>query len=980
MRNEIGGGSSHRRVDGAFWILGLAAALVLATAVVQAQPVPDRDTLLLVQFDGSVDADYSLGTPTALSGGALADTNGGRFGGGADLAAGEQIALVGDDGNFQPAEGTIDFWIKPHWPGNDPETRRLVSLAMGDKQYLTVNTLGRGRLGFAVAAGEGDEWKWSRADADVSDWLPDSWHYVAFTWGDGQMRVYADGKEGVRSATDARFPALPPEEISLLGGDAVIDALRISKRMVTADDVRRAIDEADHPPYRYLSDLDWSPRAAVALGERRLLGDVRIPLVLGGQHSAKAMGLPAGAGVSAELKEPYGTLVGKVGVSALSRAGVAMSFEVWGDGRRLFESPPRIAAEPPLEIEVPLEGVKTLKLLGRIADSAEHSNNVGHGVWLAALVRPGADVEAMLSGKTLKPAEIEMYRRQEGADDYAFEPPAKGPFFVAAKYWEDEIDPAAAPSSEDIGRPLAAFAALGEYEPINWTVYAVEDLEDVAVELSDLRCGDSVLPRQALDVRIVLRGLMRDVYSLPPERSSVVSRFLLANRRLDVPAGTLREYHAIVHVPEDAAPGTYSGTARIAPANHPPQEVPVTLEVLPFRLADPVHLADKAYGVYYRFPPAGEDWSRVEVELADIREHGATMLKSNLGVDYELVDGRVEPSFDALMRGLKLLSRHGFRGPLPVSTGCEQAARLLEYDPVADYEDRQARERFYAVVKEAMLALKGLEDVWPHFEFLPTHMDEVFGRDRLERYIRLTEAVRQVPSLRVYITLHNDPGRDVIDTMRQCDPYVDVRCYNGHCMDSWYRVQGSFDPLRQELEAAGDEAWIYHNIRGSFFKAEWTRLVNGYYLWISPLKVHVPWMYYSIKGNPFDATDGPRLKGGDFAYAVPDPDDPSRIVPTRHWEAFREGVDDVRYLQTLEAFVDERAGSREAEAAQAWLDNLRRGVTPTKEQLQPIEKESPLLVFLSQKLDGPLYRSIRRQAAEHVLRLAAGDQGPRVRD
>ena len=129
-------------------------------------------------------------------------------------------------------------------------------------------------------------------------------------------------------------------------------------------------------------------------------------------------------------------------------------------------------------------------------------------------------------------------------------------------------------------------------------------------------------------------------------------------------------------------------------------------------------------------------------------------------------------------------------------------------------------------------------------------------------------------------------------------------------------------------------------------------------------------MYYSFKGSPFDATDGPHLRGGDFAYAVPDPDDPERMIPTRHWEGFREGIDDVRYLCTLEALVETHASDPAAREAAAWLKNLREAVTPTQEQIEPIELESPLLVYMAGKLDGEDYRRIRRQAAGHIVRLS----------
>ncbi|NQT17465.1 MAG: hypothetical protein HQ582_32215, partial [Planctomycetes bacterium] len=503
---------------------------------------------------------------------------------------------------------------------------------------------------------------------------------------------------------------------------------------------------------------------------------------------------------------------------------------------------------------------------------------------------------------------------------------------------------------------------------------AAEDVEGLSVEITDLRSADSVLSAGRIDTRIVLRGLMRDLYTLPPERSTVVSRFLLPYQELDVPAGTFREYHLIVHVPDDAAPGSYAGQVRLSSANQAAIELSVRFEVLPFRLRP---LEERGYGVYYRFPTTeadeatDDDRSRIDAELADIRAHGASMLKCNLGVHYETVDGQAAPSFVALEQGLDVLRKHGFHGPLPVETGAAHAARLLQYDPVADYADQPARERFLELIKNAMEGLVALSEEYPEFELLPTHMDEVFGRDRLQRYIRLTEAVRQVPSLRVYITLHNDPKRDVAEMMGACNPYVDVRCYNGHCMDSWIRAGNTFDDLARDLDRSGDEAWLYHNIRGAFFPAEWTRLVNGYYLWISPLRIHVPWMYYAFKGNPFDATDGPRLRGGDFAYAAPHPLDPTQMVPTRHWVGFREGIDDMRYLATLEALAEEHRGTAASDAARGWLKSLRGDVTPATADLEPIEEESPLLVWLARKLDGPDYRRIRRQAAEHIVALVA---------
>ena len=939
-------------------------AVIGGVSTVSAQPLPDADTLLLMQFDGSADVDYSLGSPPAAVASGSIEWVEGRFGGAADMSTGSRITLVGGSGNFNPAEGTIEFWIKPHWSGDHPESHTQLTCGMGENKYVKINTLGGGRLGLVVTAGEGDDWTWKRADANVEDWQPDEWHHVAATWGQGQMRVYVDGVEGRRSETDVPMPVDLPEQIIISAEDSAIDALRISKRLYTADDVERSIRLADNPPYRYLNDLTWTPADAVVIDGRTLLGDVSVPLVLGATHYRNALGLRAGNRVSAELSEPCRMLVGKLGVCSLSSPGDRCTFEVYGDGRRLFESPARSSTDPPLEIRVPIEGVRQLAFL---CQPVGGGTRPAIGVWAGALVASSENVTPLISGRELDPVAVEMYARQEAADDYSFNVESPGPCFVAAKHWEDDVDPAEPPATADVGRSLDGFAVPGEYEPVNFVLYAIEDLENVSVEVTDLTCAASVIPADRVDIRLVLRRLMRDLYTRPAHVSTIVSRYLLENRAVDVPAGTFREYHMIVHVPDDAAAGQYAGVVRISPARGSPIELPMRFEVLPIRFRP---LESKAYGMYYRFP-SDDDWSGVDVEMADLRTHGCTTLKWNLGVEYQSADGRIVPDYARLKRGLDLLVRHGFRGALPVGSGCEAAARLLKYDPVEDYADEPARQRFFAVVKEGLDGLVRLAAEYPQFEFLPTHMDEVLGRERLDRYIRLTEAVRQVPSFRVYITMHNDPNRDVGDATRSIDPFVDVRCYNGHCMDNWIRAGNTFDDLARQLDESGDEAWIYHNIRGAFYSAEWTRLVNGYYLWISPLKVHVPWMYYSFKGSPFDATDGPEVKGGDFAYAVPDPNDPTKMVPTRHWEAFREGIDDLRYIDTLEGLIADHAGSAEAERARAWLDNLRQGVTPGPGELEPIEQESPLLRFLAEKIDGDMYRKIRRQAAEHIERLSA---------
>jgi hypothetical protein len=78
-------------------------------------------------------------------------------------------------------------------------------------------------------------------------------------------------------------------------------------------------------------------------------------------------------------------------------------------------------------------------------------------------------------------------------------------------------------------------------------------------------------------------------------------------------------------IPDQLAPGRYRGAITITPANATPTQLEVELEVLPFTLHRPTHLA---LGMTY-FSPVQDAWfdeerfwQRMAAEFADMRAHG----------------------------------------------------------------------------------------------------------------------------------------------------------------------------------------------------------------------------------------------------------------------------------------------------------------------------------------------------------------------
>jgi hypothetical protein len=130
-------------------------------------------------------------------------------------------------------------------------------------------------------------------------------------------------------------------------------------------------------------------------------------------------------------------------------------------------------------------------------------------------------------------------------------------------------------------------------------------------------------------------------------------------------------------------------------------------------------------------------------------------------------------------------------------------------------------------------------------------------------------------------------------------------------------------------------------------------MTYGFGVWRMGYSCLIPWHYQAPCGNPFcdfDATYG------DWCMAYPGPNGP---IPTQRWEAIREGIDDGRYIYTLEARIAEakKTGAmKEAVAAgEALLKEIWEAV-PVKSEY---DQNGPWT--------GEEYVSYRRRLAEAIM-------------
>jgi len=614
--------------------------------------------------------------------------------------------------------------------------------------------------------------------------------------------------------------------------------------------------------------------------------------------------------------------------------------------------------------------------------------------------------DARVAGKTV-PARTRLgydWKFNEPAGVYRCTPPdgvgTKAGIIVLPKNYLDDTDPQKLPSPRE--PRIELFASPGETEPATFLVIAAEPLKQVSVRVSDLKGKHGTLSSKQITVRRVVRTPMRRIYTAKATETDIVNRFLPHWQALDIPAGELREAWLSFDVPRNLPAGTYEGTVTIAHAAGK-RVVPVRLEVLPIHL---IEHPRKGLASYYTMDRKMPDKERLLRELRDMRAHGIRNLFSGLGIRYEKDGDKIVPDLSEVREGLDLLRQAGFVGStIVVETGFGTLARMLGHDDLGKGKSGESLDgdrQFQQVAKDAMQQFVKLQQQTPDFRLFVSHLDEVFGsRSLLDQYIRLSKSARQVPEAKLYITFHTR-GDDAEKWRKEIDPFVDLRCNHGYTFELWLARGHTMDEYDAELKASDDEAWFYHNARGTWWTPEWSRIINGVYLWASPFTSHCPWTYQHYFDNPFDDTDGPATKGHDWGLSFPGIDDPADLIPTRCYEAMREGADDLRYIATLEKAVADAREKKpnETAAAQAVLDRWRNLIRKAKPSSSPPLRggnpatesratkaidadtglimgegvigtagESPLINALATRFTSDQWQHMRREIAARIMRL-----------
>ncbi len=477
-----------------------------------------------------------------------------------------------------------------------------------------------------------------------------------------------------------------------------------------------------------------------------------------------------------------------------------------------------------------------------------------------------------------------------------------------------------------------------------------------------------------------MRLPQRRRYDFPPSEYLLTTRFLRRFEKIDIPGKEFKEIYLILKVPEETIPGLYQGKIKISAGNADSSTINISLNVLPFKLKNPPH---KKYGMYYLLPQRFITPEIATLELQDMKEHGIDALYSFLSISYYgNTEGKIVSDYKQIERGLSILRKNGFKGLVIINTGLEGLVQLMGYnirtskDKMETAKQLEKDKKFLGIAKESVEGLKNVQKKYPEFEIVLTHMDEVFDQGRLPLYIALTKAAQQVPGFKYYITFHT--LNEEADRMRkEIDPYVDIRHHHPWTWEMWLARGHTIEEYKEELKKSGDIAGAYYNPLGVYWSAEWFRIIMGIENWISPFTYHIPFAYNWILNDPFNDFDG---KWGDHIFAFYSEEDKG-MVSTKVWEGFREGVDDLRYIYTLETLIKENKKKRPelVKEAEEWLEEIK-SMLP-KPQGLPLpwidksdnklgtERELPFTNAIAQRFTFEDYQNIRYRTASYIMKL-----------
>jgi len=486
-------------------------------------------------------------------------------------------------------------------------------------------------------------------------------------------------------------------------------------------------------------------------------------------------------------------------------------------------------------------------------------------------------------------------------------------YLVFLRNYLFEVKPYVGPSQAEIGKKdLKVFATPGEFEPIVFGVFPLEKLTNCKIDVSDFvsETGE----KMAKDVFQINNVCYRPIAVSQNDPVDVRAEILIKAKEIPlIEAGISKMIWINVKVPETAKEGTYKGKVTFTPAGKTASEIPVEVKVLPFKLL--------------QFPPevmsyvpamAGSwNFEVLEKEFTAIREHGMTG---------EVVGGELGPEgdFTKANKFMEVARKTGMPGKFYSWYGHIQG--VSKFSEMAKFFTVENQNRMKDVMAKTRDNAKA--NNWlPWVQYLTTELGSSTsgGKDDFAKTMKASgeyyTALRAVEGVKLIATFNRQEQL----TMHWNLPALDETGFNGEMFPEWEKAAKAKPSMMT-------------------FVAIDQRCGYGFYLWKFNLKSARPWCLH-----PYIM--GPKEPG--LLYY-----ENKEERPSARFERIREGVDDFKYVYTLNEYVKQaKAKGKDTSVAEKTIQTVM-GKIPHDHK-----KDAPGADYT--KLD-----EYRWQLAEQIIKLS----------
>ena len=498
-----------------------------------------------------------------------------------------------------------------------------------------------------------------------------------------------------------------------------------------------------------------------------------------------------------------------------------------------------------------------------------------------------------------------------------------------------------APAADEVGKPVTFAAAQGQREGALLGLYPLADVKGVGVTVSDLAGpAGAKIPASAVQVRKVRNFLKRDQRT----RIGKLLPYILQDfKAVDIAPGVTRGIWLTLVVPDNAAAGEYTGTIKVG-AGDKAASVPVKLTVYPFSLDKVTDITFSATGARTGIPEYWPElealsWKHAEIVMKDMADHGLNAITGGPGAPLTAVkDGKPVIDYTDMDRWFELARKYGLTMPGDGYQGCDVKGipNDTKKDCIAN-NDKNSQKKFGVSYEELIKIVyedvekHAVEKNWPKrsYSFLDEPRPE-FGN--IESALELIKVrVKAAPNTRFSGYYSTGLGRD---------EYFKVMPVSiTHLNETALKL----------TKEAGKEIWVYDGSRTRSAGGRWSYAAAK-----AGLKGYLTNGYLYVNSDPyFDFSDD------EASWCV--------VYPSRNgvndsvvYERLAEGINDYRYLSTLERLIAKaKADNKAPDLAKAAGDFVAKTVG----SIDLGEKGG------SAALTGPQYDEFRQTAAGHIIAL-----------